>query len=77
MTGHKEEKNRDCSYCLYWKKSKGCTYEGKTTCCCAPEDMEPVTECTACPYGRHYPCIGWCTKEAMRSLGLPMGRDEK
>ena len=34
------------------------------------EKKEPVSDCDGCPYGRDSPCIGWCTKEAMRSVGL-------
>ncbi len=33
-------------------------------------DAPPTSECIDCPYGRASPCIGWCTKEVMRSMGL-------
>ena len=39
------------------------------------EETAPVSECTGCPYGRDSPCIGWCTKEVMRTVGLPKERD--
>lgn len=39
------------------------------------EETAPVSECTGCPYGRDSPCIGWCTKEVMRAVGLPKERD--
>ena len=25
-------------------------------------------KCDGCPYGRDTPCIGWCTKELLRSV---------
>lgn len=70
----------DCRYCLYWKGlRKGCTYE--KGCCCdipqTPPNKPPlprptvtVSECEDCPYGRDSPCLGWCTKDVMRSVGL-------
>jgi len=42
------------------------------------EDKEttvPVLECRDCPYGRDSPCIRWCTKEVMRTVGLLKERD--
>lgn len=78
----------DCRYCLYWKgRKKGCVYPDG--CCCPidqrdtaqfrdDEDKEndaPVSECRNCPYGRASPCIGWCTKEVMRAVGLLKERD--
>ena len=26
------------------------------------------SKCDGCPYGRDTPCIGWCTKELLRSV---------
>ena len=75
----------DCRYCLFWKGlRKGCTYEHG--CCCdipqtppnKPPKSQPtatISECDNCPYGRDSPCLGWCTKEAMRSVGLLKGRE--
>ncbi len=80
----------DCHYCLYWKGKKvGCTYEDG--CCCpVPQkpprrngvemdysmtEQSPISECVGCPYGRDSPCIGWCTKEVMRSVGLIKERE--
>ena len=39
------------------------------------ENIAPVSECRNCPYGRDSPCIGWCTKEVMRALGLLRERE--
>jgi hypothetical protein len=39
------------------------------------ENAAPVSECKDCPYGHDYPCIGWCTKEVMRAVGLLKERD--
>ena len=81
----------DCRYCLYCKgKKTGCTYEDGC-CCPIPQKPEKrngvvqyypkgekpasVSECVGCPYGRDSPCIGWCTKEAMRAVGLHKERE--
>ena len=79
----------DCRYCLYWKgRKRGCVYPDG--CCCPvdqrdsvqfrdDEDKETtasVSECRNCPYGRDSPCIGWCTKEVMRAVGLLKERDD-
>ena len=60
MNGHTEDKPKDCRYCYFWKQTEGCTY----------------SECDGCPYGRASPCIGWCTKELLRSMGLWKGRED-
>ena len=39
------------------------------------ETAVPVSECDGCPYERDSPCIGWCTKEVMRTAGLPKERE--
>lgn len=33
------------------------------------------SDCDNCPYGRDSPCIGWCTKEVMKAVGLPRERN--
>ena len=57
---------------LFWKQAEGCTYRGKTGCYYISAQKPPaaVSECDGCPYGRASPCIGWCTKELLRSIGL-------
>ncbi len=78
-----------CHLCHFWKGRKiGCTSK---TGCCSPasqpwqngdaniddtKTLLPNSECVGCPYGRDSPCIGWCTKEAMRSVGLLKERDK-
>ena len=32
MSGHTEDKPKDCRYCYFWKQTEGCTYRGKTDC---------------------------------------------
>ena len=39
------------------------------------KETPAVSECDGCPYGRDSPCIGWCTKEIMRTAGLPKERE--
>ena len=79
MNGHTEDKPKDCRYCYFWKQTEGCTYRGKTDCYYYISAQKPpatVSECDGCPYGRASPCIGWCTKELMRSMGLWKGRED-
>ena len=38
------------------------------------EDSPAKTECDGCPYGRDSPCLGWCTKQVMKSLGFAKER---
>ena len=39
---------------------------------CEPKPaVLPKSECDGCPYGRDSPCIGGCTKEVMKAVGLP------
>ena len=34
------------------------------------------SDCDGCPYGRVHPCIGWCTKQIMREIGIKGQRGE-
>ena len=78
MNGHTEDKPKDCRYCYFWKQTEGCTFRGKTGCYYVSAQKPPaaVSECDGCPYGRASPCIGWCTKELLRSMGLWKGRED-
>ena len=67
MTDYCENgKPKDCRYCYYYGRHscmlKVCYYDRPR-----PE-TKPVSECDDCPYGKCGPCIGWCTKEILRSL---------
>lgn len=66
-----QDKPRDCRYCYFWKnKKKGCTL-GKGNCYyLISVPPEPKSECDGCPYGKHHPCIGWCTKKILRETGV-------
>ena len=72
MNGHTEDKPKDCRYCYFWKQTEGCTFRGKTGCYYVSAQKPPaaVSECDGCPYGRASPCIGWCTKELLRSMHI-------
>jgi len=78
MNEHTEDKPKDCQYCYFWKQTEGCTFRGKTGCYYISAQKPPATvsECDGCPYGRASPCIGWCTKELLRSMGLWKGRED-
>ena len=72
MRGYIEDKPDDCRYCYFWDLNdphcvydNGCYYS-------LPEqfniDLNIKNECVDCPYGIHSPCIGWCTREILRSI---------
>ena len=65
------DKPNDCRFCYFWKNdSTGCSL-GKDNCYyLIAVPPKPKSECDGCPYGRAHPCIGWCTKQAMRAVGL-------
>lgn len=72
MDGHTEYKPKDCKFCYFWSRQHGCTFNGKTACYYDTDKRNEgkKSDCDGCPYGRTFPCIGWCTKEVMRSVGL-------
>ncbi len=78
MIGHMEDKPKDCRYCYFYKRQSGCIYKGKSECYYAQTQAKsPISECDGCSYGKASPCIGWCTKELLRSMGLWKGREGK
>jgi hypothetical protein len=59
-------KPRDCRACYYYEKKNGCTL---SRCYYLINDKpRKKSECDDCPYGKCGPCIGWCTKEILRSV---------
>ena len=60
------DKPRSCRFCYYYERHKcildSCYYERPK------QSRKPKSECDGCPYGRHSPCIGWCTKQLLQSL---------
>ena len=70
MSGFIKDRPCDCQYCYYWTKKDHCTY-GNNECYYSKPDPapKPITgKCAGCPYGRDFPCIGWCTKDILASL---------
>lgn len=63
---------QDCLNCLHWLgNEKGCAL-GEFPCpFSTPVSASTVksshSACKGCPYGRDSPCIGWCTKEILRT----------
>ena len=55
-----------CEYCYFWHQncctrgSDGCFYLMKIK-----RRTREKTKCIDCPYGRDFPCLGWCTKDIM------------
>lgn len=67
-----------CTYCYFWKeKEKSCR---RTECyyLLSDEEMgseemlrsdsEEVWDCESCPYGRNFPCIGYCLRRILLEM---------
>ena len=77
------DKPRECSYCYFWDRrrkrcgQKECWYlltpdqteTGKGRGYHGSHDTEKEN-CRGCPYGRHFPCIGYCMKSLMEGMRL-------
>ncbi len=75
------DKPKECMYCYFWdRKKKRC---GQKQCwyLIQPEndlpeqrgyqkDDEWEESCRGCPYGRHFPCIGYCIRKIMAEMQL-------
>ncbi len=61
---YSEDKPKDCAYCYFWKRRGGCRLK---VCYYLEKVKEADGEsCNDCPYGRFYPCIGYCLREIIR-----------
>ena len=57
------DKPKDCKYCYWYYKRKGCTYGDH--CYYEVKPKEKESPCDGCPYGVTSPCIGYCVKELL------------
>lgn len=74
MSGYIKDKPKDCRYCYYWSRTvPHCKYENGECYYSKPEPVAKAAEgkCAGCPYGRNFPCIGWCTKDLLASMKKP------
>lgn len=78
------DKPGGCTHCYFWKgKRKGCSQEdcyyllqgeGPISGMLSEEmqqgkeDKNSYGDCPSCPYGRHSPCIGYCTKKILQEM---------
>ena len=74
MNGHIEDKPKDCR-AISGSRQRAAPPAAKPAAIIfqlsAQRPSAAVSECDGCPYGRASPCIGWCTKELLRSMGTP------
>lgn len=77
------DKPQECRFCYFWDSSrkrcrqKACWYlltsekdrPGKDRRGSRQDDAGEGN-CSGCPYGRHYPCIGYCMKNLMEEMKL-------
>lgn len=65
-------KPADCAYCYFWDRKKRacaqkeCYYVAKGK----QETGGQTGECQGCPYGRIFPCIGYCLQKIIREMKL-------
>lgn len=74
------DKPASCAYCFFWDgKKAGCELEEcfylmpEETDSLPSEDASGQNGCGGCPYGRAFPCIGYCLRKIMQELKV--GRD--
>lgn len=66
-----DDKPSDCSVCDFWRNDRtGCSLGQDSCYYLIAVPPRPENECDGCPYGQAHPCIGWCTKKAMREVGI-------
>ena len=76
MQGGKGENQRyaedkpDCAYCYFCTKKGTCRL--KECYYLLPEESEERDgeTCMDCPYGKHFPCIGYCLLKAVRDMKI-------
>ena len=69
-----DDKPKDCRFCYWWEGNcrscalKECYY-------LLPLEKEEKNEqegqpgdCKSCPYGKHFPCIGYCTEKLLQEM---------
>lgn len=65
MTNTSDPKSLDCRRCDYVGTHTcvhlGCVYDRPA--------KKRHSECDDCSYGKNGPCIGWCTREVIRTAG--------
>ena len=61
-----KDKPDDCRLCYFWEGRKKRCILGEENCyyliSIPPKEK---SDCDGCFYGRHKPCIGWCTKQVL------------
>ncbi len=73
MSGRKyaEDKPKDCRYCYFWnKRKKECDFREDGCFYLLAEPEKSKSPCEGCPYGKHQPCLGWCTKALLGQGGI-------
>ena len=72
MIGYVEGKPDDCPYCYWNFEDSHCSYENCGCNYALPErpgiNQSVKGECESCPFRVYGPCIGWCTREILRSI---------
>lgn len=65
-----DDKPKDCAFCYFWQeRKKSCELD---KCFYILEEKKVPKaihgQCPGCPYGRYYPCIGYCTAKILQEM---------
>lgn len=60
------DKPKDCKYCYWYEKRKGCGFGEHCYYEVKPEPKR--SPCNGCSYAVPHPCIGYCMKEVIKSV---------
>lgn len=68
MEIYADDKPKDCKYCYFGTTKGVCTrYECFYV---IKRNKQTRNKCIEdCPYGAHWPCIGWCTRKILQKKG--------
>ena len=66
------DKTEDCEWCYWWGGKKGGCIR-KECFYLLPEGQKDIKEqktgnCDFCPYGKHFPCIGYCMVKLLMEM---------
>ncbi len=71
--GYAPDRPKDCAYCYFWKKKKQACSR-KECFYLLPRENVPGEgtvqkgDCRGCPYGRAFPCVGYCLQKTLMEM---------
>ena len=65
MEYYAADKPEDCRYCYFGTRKGECTRHSECYYVIKRNNQTRKTCAKDCPYGAHWPCIGWCTRKIL------------